>query len=131
MHTEFVRLEKKTNLAMFFILVIVLLACRSVFADTDREYHFLTISFFSVCCGPDVTAINRINQYLSKYQQENNIQLKERKIYWGEEGESDYCIEAINLSEQQINDLLEGLEEAKGDSELTDIFMANACRPYH
>lgn len=121
-------------LVLYPSVIIILLGTffasgQTAYADAESDYHYLTISFSSVCCGPDVTAIQHINVYLAKFQKQHTMTLKQKEIYWGEEGESDYCIDTAGIPEKLVNELMDGLEQARNNSDLTDIYMADACRP--
>lgn len=66
----------------------------------DKIYR-LYVSFFSRGPGIDRKAKIAFDNFIIKYESDNNLKIEYEAIKWGREGEIDYCFQLNNLSKKQ------------------------------
>ncbi len=88
-----------------FLLIIVttVLSCNTskkaekeaitINSETKEPLTSFTVSFISIGAGTDYTARSSFNDFISSFEQANNIKLMYETINWGREGETDYCFD--------------------------------------
>jgi len=92
------------NLFIFFVL----LSCSSS-KHTSKYIHSndsticnLNVSFRSMGSGIDRKSYKAFLTQIEQFENEEKIKLSVEQIFWGREGEMDYCFHYSNLTESQI-----------------------------
>lgn len=92
---------------IFFIFVFV--SCSTSMKSTRPSYSKdtnvcnLNISFRSHGSGIDRHSYKSFIQLIEQFESEENVKLSYEQIFWGREGEMDYCFHYSNLTEKQIS----------------------------
>jgi hypothetical protein len=58
----------------------------------------LVVSFYSICCGIDHKAKEKLDEFIKQYEKAKGKQLTKAAVGWGREGEIDYCLKLSELS---------------------------------
>lgn len=66
----------------------------------DTIYR-LYVSFFSRASGIDHKVKESFDEFIVKYESDNNLKIEYEVVKWGREGEIDYCFQLNNLSKKQ------------------------------
>jgi hypothetical protein len=79
--------------------------------SNDPSICNLNVSFRSSGAGIDRRSYKVFMDYLSIFETEEKVKLNYQQIFWGREGEMDYCFKYDNLNEKQITRLEEQIKE--------------------
>jgi hypothetical protein len=77
----------------------------------DENICNLNVSFRSSGGGIDRKSYKIFIDYLSIFEQEEKVKLNFQQIFWGREGEMDYCFHYENLTDKQIEKFEEQIKE--------------------
>ena len=61
----------------------------------------LVVSFYSICCGIDQKAKEKLDGFIKHYEKTKGKQLTKAAVRWGREGEIDYCLRLSELSPRE------------------------------
>lgn len=61
----------------------------------------LVVSFYSICCGIDQKAKEKLDGFIRQYEKAKGKQLTKAAVRWGREGEIDYCLKLSELSPRE------------------------------
>ncbi|NUM50446.1 MAG: hypothetical protein HUU48_04955 [Flavobacteriales bacterium] len=75
--------------------------------DVEKPKYPLFVSFYSIGEGINTEALEKFESFLSDFLKRNKLDnFGEEKIYWGREGEVDYCIRFTNVSQSICTDFI-------------------------
>ena len=87
------------NLALFLSLMGL-----SSFAhgqtQASEQTSRLVVSFYSICCGIDHKAKEKLDEFIKRYEKAKGKPLTKAAVRWGREGEIDYCLKLSELSSE-------------------------------
>jgi len=115
------------NLALFLSLV-----CLSGFADGQTEASEqtsrLVVSFYSICCGIDHKAQEKLDNFIKRYEKAKGKPLAKAAVRWGKEGEIDYCLKLSELSPKEQKKFIAQVRVLLKTSKLVNINENAACQ---
>ena len=91
-----------------YLPLLFLVACSSSKAplstnySTDRNICNMNISFRSSGAGIDRSTYKSFLIFIENFENEEKVKLNFEQIFWGREGEMDYCFHYDTLNEKQI-----------------------------
>ena len=100
------------------IALLLLFSFSHLKSDADTNYSLdtlpkfqarLVVSFNSICCGIDAKMHTKFTRFLKK-----NDNITYSKIYWGKEGEIDYCFKLGELSTEEQNKFVKKVKKTLG-----------------
>ena len=91
------------------------------------ERYGLLISFSSVCCGINSGAREKLDGFVSDYEKRKGERLKKETVYWGKEGEIDYCFKLSELSAKEKRTFVAAVRALLKDAELVRIVENARC----
>jgi hypothetical protein len=77
--------------------------------DSINTYRII-VSFISTGQGLDIKAKGEFKNYISNFEQSQNVKISYEEIHWGREGEVDYCMMLKELNSVQQNSFVDGLK---------------------
>jgi hypothetical protein len=77
---------------------------------SNKPARGLVVSFQSACCGPDQDAIARVDHEIAEIERGHRVKLTYRKVYWGKEGEFDYCFDLAKVSKEVRRELVSNIK---------------------
>ncbi len=92
----------------YLLIFFVLLSCstlkqKSKFNhSTDLTICNMNVSFRSIGSGIDRKSYKSFLLFLEQFENDEKVKLTYEQIFWGREGEMDYCFHYSNLTETQI-----------------------------
>jgi hypothetical protein len=93
--------ESRSKYFMLALAIFVSLAFLPIVAGSQtqaREQNSrLVVSFYSICCGIDHTAKEKLDRFINSYEKAMGKQLTKATVHWGREGEIDYCFQLSEL----------------------------------
>lgn len=113
-------IKRKTGVA-FILFFVTAFMIQNNFAQEAKQAYRLIISFGSECCGINKEAEKKIRKIISLYEKEKKVKLKRNKIYWGKEGEFDYCYTLSEISADEQIKLINKTKEIANASKLVEI----------
>ncbi|HEY0544390.1 MAG TPA: hypothetical protein VGC91_03255 [Pyrinomonadaceae bacterium] len=93
-------------------------------AQTSR----LVVSFYSICCGIDQKAQESLDKFITRYEKAKGKQLTKAAVYWGREGEVDYCLKLSELSPKEQKRFIAQVRGLLKKSKLVHINENAACQ---
>jgi hypothetical protein len=69
----------------------------TIVGNLSGSRHDAVISFGSICCGPDMEAMLRLDELINRFERRHPGRLRVEKKHWGLEGEVDFCIDFRGL----------------------------------
>jgi hypothetical protein len=67
-------------------------------AKVGKQTSRLVVSFYSICCGINQQAQEKLDAFINDYGKAKGRQLTKKAAHWGKEGEIDYCLKLSELS---------------------------------
>ena len=116
------------------LFIFVLVSCSTSKEVTKKEYSSdnqicnLNISFRSLGAGIDRKSYKVFLTYLEEFENEEKIKLSYEQLFWGREGEMDYCFKYENLTQKQIQKLEKEIKEKFIESKTVSISKETAKR---
>lgn len=95
------------NKSLFFIFFIFF-GCHSTKKSIESTFSKdanicnMNISFRSIGAGIDRKSYKSFLSFLEKFENDEKLKLTYEQIFWGREGEMDYCFHYSNLTDNQI-----------------------------
>ena len=105
---------------------LLLLAVAPAFAA--GESYRVVIKFGSVCCGPDLKAMDRVREVIVSESQRAGRALGEKKVHWGHEGESNLCLSLQGLDAGRQAEIVGRLKAAVEKGNTVKLVENAACR---
>jgi hypothetical protein len=116
----------------FRLVIILTLTCLTVFAQSQtqvrEETSRLVVSFYSICCGIDRQAQEKLDKFINTYEKAKGKQLTRSAVHWGREGEIDYCLKLSELSPRQQRKFISKVRSLLKSSKLVHINENTACK---
>lgn len=97
---------KGKNILAIVLFFSATLCVQNVFSQDGKQIYRLIVSFGSICCGTNKEAEKEIIQTISLYEKEKGVKLHRKKVYWGKEGEFDYCFKLSEISKTEQKKLI-------------------------
>lgn len=88
----------------------------------------LIVSFYSICCGINQKAKEKLDKFIHNYEQATGKQLTKEVVHWGKEGEIDYCFRLSELSLRERKRFVSKVRLLLRRSKLVNINENAACR---
>jgi hypothetical protein len=100
-------------LILFFVFVSCDTSKKSTEAIFSKDTNIckLNVSFRSIGAGIDRKTHKTFLNYIEQFEKEEKVKLAYDKIFWGREGEVDYCFQYNSLSQKQIIKFEQQLKE--------------------
>lgn len=123
-----------TIFSRYRIIIIVLSGLAAVSAisgnraQAEERKSRLIVSFYSICCGIDSAAKERLDKFLSRYEKAERVRITKESIRWGKEGEIDYCFKLSNLSSRKQKRLISEIKSLLKESTLVRIEENAPCK---
>ncbi len=115
------------NLALFLSLMGL-----SGFAHgqtkASEQTSRLVVSFYSICCGIDDKAQEKLDNFIKRYEKAKGKQLAKAAVRWGKEGEIDYCLKLSELSPKEQKKFIAQIRTLLKTSKLVHINENAACQ---
>jgi hypothetical protein len=115
------------NLALFLSLMGL-----SGFAhgqtQASEQTQRLVVSFYSICCGIDHQAQEKLDKFIKQYEKTKRKQLTKAAVSWGREGETDYCLKLSELSPREQKRFIAKVRSLLKRSKLVHINENVACQ---
>jgi hypothetical protein len=96
--------------------------------QTSEQTTRLVVSFYSICCGIDHKAQERLDKFIKRYEKAKGKQLTKATVRWGREGEVDYCLNLSELSRREQKRFIAQVRWLLKRSKLVHINENVACR---
>jgi hypothetical protein len=120
---------------MYFALrlvIILTLTGLTVFAKSQTQVREqtsrLVVSFYSICCGIDHQAQEKLDKFINNYEKAKGKQLTRSAVRWGKEGEIDYCLKLSELSPREQKKFISKVRSLLKRSKLVHINENVACQ---
>lgn len=94
--------------ALLFISMIFSGCATAQIKDSPAAPCNMMLSFYSIGEGIDNKAVKDLGIYLEQYK---NSKVLIDTIWWGREGEIDFCLKFKNLSPEKKGDLINGIRK--------------------
>ncbi|MBV9959140.1 MAG: hypothetical protein JO360_12005 [Acidobacteria bacterium] len=88
----------------------------------------LIVSFYSICCGIDLPAKEKLDGFISQYEKRNRKRIAKSTVHWGKEGEVDYCLPLSNLSGKEQRRFISQVRSLLRGSKQVNIKENEACQ---
>jgi hypothetical protein len=100
-------------LILFFVFVSCDTSKKSTEAIFSKDTNIckLNVSFRSIGAGIDRKTHKTFLNYIEQFEKEEKVKLAYDKIFWGREGEVDYCFQYNSLNQKQIIKFEQQLKE--------------------
>jgi len=95
---------------------------------TSERTTRLVVSFFSICCGIDDKAKEKLDTFIKSYEKAKRKQLTKSAVSWGREGEIDYCMKLSELSRKEQKRFIAKVRLLLKSSKLVHINENVACQ---
>ncbi|HZS09613.1 MAG TPA: hypothetical protein VFD58_32600 [Blastocatellia bacterium] len=90
-------------------------------AQATPPKHRLVVSFVSFASGIDHKAKDEIDRYIARYEKKQRIRLAKEKVYWGMEGEIDYCFRLSELAPARQKTFIAGVRSLAAKSKQVSV----------
>lgn len=113
--------------------MMALLSCHSNKQSTENNTppvdatSRFSVSFISIGAGTDGKAKDQFEQFMTAFEQKNNVKLKYEKINWGREGEVDYCFDLTGLDAKKRTQFVAETKELLQSSTLVQYKENEPC----
>src|SRR5690242_12899633 len=121
--------------AKYFACLLVFLLGISglpVFADCQtrvgEQRARLVVSFYSICCGINHEAREKLDDFISGYEKMRGRPLARATTLWGKEGEIDYCLKLSELPSREQKRFIARVRSLLKTAKLVQISENIACR---
>ena len=123
---------KDTMYFAFRLVLILTLTGLTVFANGQTQVREqtsrLVVSFYSICCGIDHQAQEKLDKFINNYEKAKGKQLTRSVVRWGKEGEVDYCLKLSELSPREQKKFISKVRSLLKRSKLVHINENAACQ---
>jgi len=113
-----------TIVSILMVLAIVSRGQTKVRAQKAR----LVISFYSICCGIDHEAKDKLDKFIRDYEAAHHRRLKMAAVHWGREGEIDYCFRLSELTPRERKSFISRTRSLLSKSKLMRIYKNVPCK---
>lgn len=88
----------------------------------------LVVSFYSICCGINHEAQEKLDEFIGKYEKSRGRELAKSTALWGKEGEIDYCLKLSALSSREQKSFIARVRSLLRRAKLVQISENIVCR---
>ena len=96
--------------------------------STSKEIEKINVSFFSIGEGIDFDALKEYKSFIDSYKTASGKSLTYETINWGREGETDFCFDMTNISDNESKKFLNETREKLKDNKLVNIELNQKCK---
>jgi hypothetical protein len=89
-------------------------------SNKQNQYRFI-VSFYSKGNGTDSKLIDKYTQFIKEFELNKVLTLSNEIIYWGKEGETDFCFKLENLNQNVQNEFITESKALLKESDLVFI----------
>jgi len=136
--TPILTLFKMTKAVYLSLSLLLAIACTSTNKTVEKStseasvlpdsiYRF-TVSFISIGSGIDGKERQRFNVFVAQFNSDNEVTITPEMVNWGREGETDYCIEMADLSDDLQTKFIAETKELLNASTLVRYKENSVCR---
>lgn len=93
-----------------------------------KQTSRLVVSFYSICCGIDQKAKEKLDEFIEHYEKTKGRRLTKAAVRWGREGEIDYCLKLAELSPREQKRFISRVRLLLKRSKLVRITENVACQ---
>ena len=92
----------------FLLILFIIVSCSISRKETvstfskDSNVCNMNVSFRSIGSGIDRKSYKLFLLFIEQFENDEKVKLTYEQIFWGREGEMDYCFHYSNLTETQI-----------------------------
>jgi hypothetical protein len=115
------------GLAILLSLTSLPIVARSQTQAREQNAR-LVISFYSICCGIDHKAQEKLDRFINSYEKAKGRQLTKATVHWGREGEIDYCFKLSELLPKEQKRFISKVKWVLRKSRLVHINENAACK---
>jgi hypothetical protein len=115
------------NLALFLSLMGLSSFAHGQTQATEQTSR-LVVSFYSICCGIDHQAKEKLDEFIKQYEKAKGKQLTKAAVRWGREGEIDYCLKLSELSPREQKRFIAKVRSLLKRTKLVHINEKVACQ---
>ena len=122
---------KDTKYFAFGLIIILTLMSLTVSAQSQPHNKVqtsrLVVSFYSICCGIDHQAQEKLDKFINTFEKARGRQLTKSVVRWGREGEIDYCLILSELSPREQKKFISKVRSLLKRSKLVNINENTPC----
>lgn len=96
--------------------------------QAGEQTQRLVVSFYSICCGIDHEAQEKLDNFIKQYEKTKRKPLTKAAVHWGREGEIDYCLKLSELSLREQKRFISKVRLLLKGSKLVHINENVACQ---
>jgi hypothetical protein len=96
--------------------------------DEVQGLNNLVVSFYSIGSGINHGAANKMENFIEDYIKKTNTKITYKKLSWGREGETDYCIELAVMNNAQRIKFISSVKNLLHEEKLIHLFENHPCR---
>jgi hypothetical protein len=89
-------------------------------SNKQNQYRFI-VSFYSKGNGTDSKLIDKYTKFIKEFELNKGLTLSNEIIYWGKEGETDFCFKLENLNQNVQNEFITQSKALLKESDLVFI----------
>lgn len=97
-------------------------------AQSKKEIEKITVSFISIGEGIDYEAMKNYKDFLENWKSSSGKELSYETIGWGREGETDFCVDMTNISDNESKRFLSETRDRVKDNSLVQIETNQQCK---
>jgi hypothetical protein len=97
-------------------------------ASEQNEIANFTVSFISKGSGIDTKAKREFQEFLQQYTSAQSKKIEYREVFWGREGEVDYCLFLQTWSAKDQESIKEEIKAKRSNSTLVRFFENALCK---
>lgn len=86
----------------------------------QNQYRFI-VSFYSKGNGTDSKLIDKYTKFIKEFESKKGITLSNEIIYWGKEGETDFCFKLEKINQNDQNEFINESKTLLKESDLVFI----------
>ena len=94
----------------------------------DKKLFRFTVSFISKGAGTDHQMRQKYDAFVIDFETRNKVKITINKASWGREGETDYCIEFMDIQKEIIEKFIAESKALLNTSDRINIGENTACR---
>lgn len=123
---------KDAKYFMLGLAILLSLTSLPIFAGSQtqakEQNSRLVVSFYSICCGINHTAREKLDRFINNYEKAKGKQLTKATVHWGKEGEIDYCFKLSELMPKEQKKFISKVKLVLRQSKLVHITENVACK---
>jgi len=119
---------KRTKILALCLSLVSLFGSAHAQTKAKARNPRLVVSFYSICCGIDHEAQERLDKFIRQYEKTKRRQLAKTTVNWGREGEVDYCLPLSEISARDQRSFIAKVRTLLKSSKLVHIEENVACR---